>query len=200
MTTYLSGGWYRAGDSGLRTEVVDGAMDAAGYLHRAGVGPGTMTSLALKVRSLMTIIDPQMTAKNGVGEGELAIVGQRLTALTDQSPELHAFVSDCLEHVQNRTDLMAFYLHLVHVTRMLQLLGMAHPPSLTAMPGPPAWAPAKDVAIKKKANTKAKKVKAKKNPDKKTPKAKPVKSPKPKSRRPAAGRREKRSARASKKR
>ncbi len=194
MTTYLSGGWYRPGKSGgLRTEVIDGAMDAAGYLHRAGVGPSLLTSLALKVRSMMTLIDPQMKSHNGFGESERAIVAQRLAALTDESPELHGFVSDCLEHVGNRTDLMAFYLHLVHVTRMLQLLGMAKSVFPT---GVPAWQTANaPVAAPKKP---AKKPAAKKAAGKKTAKKRGAKKAAAKARRgtrkqrPGRGRKTKR--------
>jgi hypothetical protein len=166
MTMYLSGGWYRSGhNGGLRTEVIDGAMDAAGYLHRAGLHPQALTTLALKVRSLMTLIDPHMTAANGLGDEQRAIVAERLASLTEQSPELHAFVSDCLDHVQSRADLLAFYLHLVHVTRMLQLLSLAK--DVAPPPGPPAWRPAAPVKAKAKAKKTTRRKKTASRPKKK---------------------------------
>ncbi len=125
MSMYLSGGWYQPGRSGaLRTEVIDGAMDAAGVLHRAGVGPQLLTRLALRVRTLLTFLDPQMRGAD-IDSEQREIIAHRLEEHADSFFELDTFIRDCLDHVQSSADLMGFYLHLVHVTRMLQLLAMA---------------------------------------------------------------------------
>lgn len=122
MTTYLSGGWYAGGGGGLRTEVLDGAMDAAGLLHRAGVSPALVSQLALRVRSLVRVGD---AATPEFGDDDRRILGERLEPLVGDLPELVSFVADCLDHVSGPADLMAFYLHLVHITRMMQLLSLA---------------------------------------------------------------------------
>jgi len=129
MTTYLSGGWYAGGGGGLRTEVLDGAMDAAGLLHRAGVSPALVSRLALRVRSLVRVGD---AAAPEFGDDDRRILGERLEPIVGDLPELVSFVADCLDHVSGPADLMAFYLHLVHITRMMQLLSLAtHGPTPT---------------------------------------------------------------------
>ena len=52
MTSYLQRGWYadEADRTRLRTEVIDGAMDVAGMLLRAGVPAHRILRVALKVR------------------------------------------------------------------------------------------------------------------------------------------------------
>src|SRR5687768_7776410 len=62
MATYLESGWYdpRSGRA-LRTEVIDGAMDVAGVLLRAGIAPAQVQQIALKVRGYVTFADPHMT-------------------------------------------------------------------------------------------------------------------------------------------
>jgi hypothetical protein len=122
MTTYLSGGWYAGAKGGLRTEVLDGAMDAAGLLHRAGVSPALVSRLALRVRSLVRVGDG--AAPDFTGD-DRRILGERLDPIVGDLPELVSFVADCLDHVGRPADLMAFYLHLMHITRMMQLLALA---------------------------------------------------------------------------
>jgi len=126
MTLYLENGWFEPGsEQKLRGEVVDGAMDMAGSFIRANVSAQTLHSLALKVRSSITAVDPQMKGVEEFGTRVREIVLQRLQDQTEQVPELHAFVTDCLENIQKPTDLMGFYLHLVHISRMVQLLSQA---------------------------------------------------------------------------
>lgn len=126
MTSYLDAGWFQhEGKKGLRTEVIDGAMDAAGMLLRAGVSPELVLRVALRVRALMIIADPQVLSVGRFSDDIRARFALRLERYTNQSPELHAFVADCLERTDNLSDLMAFYLHLTHVARMIQLLKAA---------------------------------------------------------------------------
>ena len=123
MTVYLAGGWYSSGPKGgLRTEVLDGAMDTAGMLHRAGIRPELVSRIALRVRSLVRLGDP-VTVE--FGAPERAIVASRLESLTGDSAELVSFLADCLDHIGRHADLAALYLHLMHVTRMMQLLALA---------------------------------------------------------------------------
>ncbi|MEM6732932.1 MAG: hypothetical protein AAF658_15355, partial [Myxococcota bacterium] len=126
MTSYLASGWFQTdGKKGLRTEVIDGAMDVAGMLARADVPAHVLMRVALRVRALVAIADPQMVGVSRFAESERAHIMSRLERYTDTSPELHAFVADCLERVDNVSDMMAFYLHLIHVARMMQLIDVA---------------------------------------------------------------------------
>ena len=124
--TYLENGWFEPdGEQKLRTDVIDGAMDIAGMMIRAQVGHELLHSLALKVRTSLTAIDPQMTGENDFASQARQVVRQRLEGQTEQIPELHAFMEDCLEHIENPQDLVGFYLHLMHIGRMVQLLSQA---------------------------------------------------------------------------
>jgi hypothetical protein len=127
MTSYLSHGWYtRVGRKRLRNEVIDGAIDAASMLYRAGVTPERVSGVALKVRTLATIADPPHRRLLGrFSSRDRRVLVQRLEALTDGNPPLQCFAADCLEHVYAPNDLRAFYLHLVHITNMMQLLAVA---------------------------------------------------------------------------
>ena len=123
MTIYLHGGWYKPGPKGgLRTEVLDGAMDTAGMLYRAGMSPELVSRLALRVRSLVRLGDTVATA---VGSQERAFIASRLESVAGDSAEIVSFVADCLDHITSYSELAAFYLHLVHITRMMQLLTLA---------------------------------------------------------------------------
>lgn len=180
MTTYLTGGWYQPGpDKSLRTEVIDGAMDAAGLLHRAGIRADTVAYLALKVRSLF---DPQ-TYAGVLSPEKRASIARRLGDASGDSPELYSFLSDCLEHVSGSSDLLAFYLHLVHVSRMLQLLNVARLGTPTLTVAKPVVA--KKPVLKKPAAKKAAPKKASAKPKTKV-KAKPKTKLKAKLARPAA--------------
>ena len=129
MTSYLRAGWFDRSSGkpskGLRTEVIDGAMDAAGFLLRANINGATVLRLALRVRALMAIADPRMLGVPQFGETERELIMRGLARHTDSAPELYAFVADCVDGVNNLTDLMAFYLHLTHVARMIELLSVA---------------------------------------------------------------------------
>ncbi len=126
MTSYLASGWFQQdGKKSLRTEVIDGAMDVAGLLARADVPAHVLMRVALRVRALVAIADPQMVSIGRFSDKERSRIERRLERYTDTSPELHAFVADCLERVDNISDLMAFYLHLIHVARMMQLIDVA---------------------------------------------------------------------------
>jgi hypothetical protein len=140
MITYLKDGWYSTRGKGsernsrMRNEVVDGAIDAAGMLFRAGVPPQVLSRVAFKVRGLVTLVDPFMRSKDALNERQRQVIAGRIEPLTAEYPELHGFVVDCLEHVSNAADLRAFYLHLFHVSQMVQLLAAARGPAL-AMKG-----------------------------------------------------------------
>ncbi|MBI3180119.1 MAG: hypothetical protein HYZ27_10685 [Deltaproteobacteria bacterium] len=126
MIRYLLGGWYGAKRrTRLRTEVIDGAMDVAGALLRAGVPAHRVLRIGLKVRSLVVIADPLMTGGGRFGTRERQAIRERLAHSTDGYPELQSFIIDCIEHAKSPTDMVAFYLHLVHITRMMQLLAHA---------------------------------------------------------------------------
>lgn len=128
MVTYLSEGWYtKLGQRRLCDGVVDGAIDTASMLFRSSVPPEAITSLALKIRTLATLVDAphRRSVSSGLAPRDRAALKQRLQLYTDRYPALQCFVNDCLEHVNDGTELRALYLHLVHVTQMMQLLMVA---------------------------------------------------------------------------
>ena len=196
MTSYLRAGWFERnsgkGAKGLRTEVIDGSMDAAGILLRAGVDGATVLRVALRTRALMAIADPRMLGVPKFTDRERSQIMNGLARHIDAVPELYALVADCVERVDNLIDLMAFYLHLTHVARMIELLAVAQRtilPNLATMAAvkadarPPAKASkakakatkTKPAAAKKKTPAKAVKARkaAKKSPTKTSgPKAK----------------------------
>ena len=174
MITYLTEGWYtRLGQRRLRNEVVDGAIDTASMLFRSAVPPEAITSLALKIRTLATLVDPPHRRGQGGGLGphERAALVQRLQLYTDRYPALQSFINDCLEHVNDAMELRALYLHLVHVTQMMQLLMVAKLSGATRgmgllsspSPSPSLSEPARPAAKKKVAKKKV----ASKKPSKK---------------------------------
>src|SRR5262245_16542265 len=127
MTTYLQGGWFAEGGSqALRPEVIDGAMDIAGVLVRGGVGPQVVQTIALRLRGMVRIAAPRLgSGPTGFGERELATIRNQLDVYMGETPALDSFIADCLDHVRNDRELLAAYLHLVHVNRMMQLLSAA---------------------------------------------------------------------------
>ena len=121
--TYLENGWYEAGGSGkLNAAVVDGAMDVAGGLLRAGITTDLLGSLALQLRGFFTAMDPRMDGSGEMDDRTRETILIRLDPEVDETLELSSFIRDCLDHVQDRKDLLALYLHVIHVRQMIQLL------------------------------------------------------------------------------
>ena len=167
MITYLKEGWYNPrGGRRMRSAVVDGAIDAAGMLFRGGVPPSVLASVAFKLRSLVAIVDPFMHSDSAVGQKQRDIITQRVEPLTVGFPVLHGFIVDCLEHVKSPADLRAFYLHLVHVSQMVQILSAAMGPGAAGSLQLPAVGKGRKKASKKAPAKKA----SKKAPVKKTSK------------------------------
>ena len=123
MMTYLENGWYEANGTGkLNASVVDGAMDVAGGLLRAGVTTDLLDSLALQLRAFFTAMDPRMDGSGEMDERIRETILIRLDPEVEDTFELSSFIRDCLDHVQDRKDLLALYLHVIHVRQMVQLL------------------------------------------------------------------------------
>ena len=123
---YLKHGWFEARDrKSLRREVVDGAMDIAGELLRENVSPQLIQTLAIKVRSAISLTDAKPQGEPDYGDKTRRIVSNRLDGYANNPPQLYSFIMDCLEHVHTPADLLGFYLHLIHISRMVQLLSTA---------------------------------------------------------------------------
>ena len=138
MTRYLQGGWYdRKHRPRLKTEVIDGAMDVAGMLHRGAVPAQRVLRIALKVRSLVVLSNPLLRGTGRLSARDRAAIRERLGLYSDGYPELQSFLNDCLEHVADANDMTALYLHLIHIARMMQLLTHAID-SLAVARGSPA--------------------------------------------------------------
>lgn len=141
MTRYLEGGWYdRKRRARLRTQVIDGAIDVAGMLHRAGVPAQRVTRIALKVRSLVVLTNPLKSGTSRFSDGDREAVGVKLGMFSDGYPELQSFLSDCVERIADANDMTALYLHLIHIARMMQLLTHAVDHTATAAGSPTALA------------------------------------------------------------
>ena len=128
MITYLKQGWYTAeAQSRLRDEVVDGAIDTACMFFRAAVPPAAVSSLALKVRTLATLASPAHRPPDGQGLTDEVrhAIGQRMRMYTDRFPVLQSFVFDCSAYLLTPQDLRALYLHLMHVSQMMQIMVVA---------------------------------------------------------------------------
>jgi len=130
MTMYLKDGWFEAQErKALRQEVVDGAMDVAGTLLRSNVSARLIQTIALKIRTSISLEMTESEGPSRYDQQNRDAIFNRVEAYTDQSPELCGFIMDCLEHVHTQTDLLGFYLHLVHISRMLELLSAASAPA-----------------------------------------------------------------------
>lgn len=126
MTTYLQHGWFESRSrKTLRKEVVDGAMDIAGALLRSKVSPEILQSLALQVRTAIALSNPQMRGLPSFGDDTRQVVFNKFDGYLDDSPELASFLMDCLDHIHTPGDLLGFYLHLIHISKMVQLLSTA---------------------------------------------------------------------------
>ena len=126
MTSYLQSGWFGTkGKKNLLTKVIDGSIDAAGMLLRSGASAKEIGQLAFRVRSLVFVADPLMEGNKELNTREQNALLDRLEPYIQHNPVLESFVHDCMEHVNNIVELRAFYLHLIHINRMLLLLGHA---------------------------------------------------------------------------
>jgi hypothetical protein len=133
MISYLKDGWYSAkGKQKLRSQVVDGAIDAAAMLFRSDVPSLAVSSVAFRLRTMVTIADPFMSSEAEISLRGRQIIRRRLDRLTEHYPALYAFVADCLEHIVTPSDLRALYLHLFHIAQVIQLLNAAMGPKKPA--------------------------------------------------------------------
>ena len=134
MVPFLKDGWYAQGSAqGLRDAVVDGAIDGASLLFRAAVPIAGVSSLAQVVRQLSTVANPAHRPGDCLDTQALRA---RLNACTAGMPPLQAYVDACLDHVHQGRDLRALYLHLQHITHMMQLLVVAKLSHAFAEPSP----------------------------------------------------------------
>lgn len=137
MIAYLIDGWYFSGPPRrLRNEVVDGAIDSASMLFRAGLSANVIHALALSVRRCVPNLPTDASAQTALDvpearltEAECKAVRQQLQYDTDQHPILQSFVADCQEHIATAADLWAMYLHLLHIAQMMRLLQVATGPN-----------------------------------------------------------------------
>ncbi|MDP7038462.1 MAG: hypothetical protein QGI45_04845, partial [Myxococcota bacterium] len=126
MTSYLQSGWFgTGGKKRLLTKVIDGSIDAAGMLLRSGVSAKELAQIAFRVRGLVFVADPLMEGNKRFNEKEQNALFDRLEPHIQHNPVLESFIHDCMEHVNDIVELRAFYLHLVHINRILLLLGHA---------------------------------------------------------------------------
>jgi hypothetical protein len=131
VTSYLEGGWYGANPAkGLRTQVVDGAIDVAGSLHRAGVTPEQVLRLALRVR-----VAASLNRRGKLPPTVRAGLSEQLTADLGEAPALGEFVADCLPYVRDASELAALYAHVLQVARMMLVLTQAREAAVGAMAG-----------------------------------------------------------------
>ncbi|MCK5689331.1 hypothetical protein KAI87_08675, partial [Myxococcota bacterium] len=105
MLRYLEHGWYEEkGKNRLRKEVIDGAMDAAGFLVRAEVSVDKLMLVALKIRSLVAIIDPLVGGSRKFGKVDREMIMVRLEPHLASCDAFEGFVADCLETVSGPHD------------------------------------------------------------------------------------------------
>jgi hypothetical protein len=124
VTTYLEGGWFAADSDAMRAEVLDGAVEEGGALLRQGIGPEVLESLAAQARLFFAQADPQMRGVE-LKPHHLDVLRVRLRRHTADAPALEGFVDDCVDHVQEKRDLLGLYLHFVHVARVMHLFAAA---------------------------------------------------------------------------
>ena len=126
MASYLQAGWFTDDKPHeLRTEVLDGAVDAAGTLYRAAVPPGVIWRLAMKVRTLAKVADPALKGGVRFETVDREIIRARLDKTAHPYAPLSGFLWDWLDHVYTPADLHALFLHLVHIHRLTQLFNHA---------------------------------------------------------------------------
>lgn len=175
---YLDKGWFAKGSvTKLRTEVVDAAADLAGMLVRAGVPAHRLIRIAVKLRSMVVMADPSMRGAGSRGLKNRDQVLAQISYYSEDCPELQGFLADCMDQVSKPEEMNACYLHLLHVSRMMQLLSHA----VGSLAVPPIGVHARVQTKKEKVTT------GTKTKSKKTTKSKPGPSTKKKTGKKAKG-------------
>jgi len=129
MLTYLSDGWfYPTRPQQLRTEVLDGVLDSAGLLLRAGVPQDALASL----KRLLTRHAPPFGAQAEHADSRQAVVAHILDS-TDGAPVLQGFMMDCLEAAVDEPSWHALCDHLGHIGDTMALLQAARAPQVNVM-------------------------------------------------------------------
>lgn len=128
MLAYLTQGWFSPhAPQRLAAEVIDGALDSAGLLGRAGVSPAALRALAARLARAL----PDTTHVGATPPGKLmgqvscATLRERVQDETDRNPLLQGFMMDCMDAVQDDASLEALCIHLGHISDMMQVLHAA---------------------------------------------------------------------------
>lgn len=128
MLTYLTDGWFSPlRPRHLHDAVVDGALDSASFLVRAGTPPHAVRPLAHSLKRLAS------TAQAGFVRTAWTAW---LTDATDGQPALQGLVLDGLEAVHDPETLGALAIHLGHIADAMQVvLGARTPREAPLWPG-----------------------------------------------------------------
>lgn len=120
MLTYLTDGWFSPlHPRHLHDAVVDGALDSASFLVRAGTPPHAVRPLAHSLRRLTSTAKPDFVRKAWTAW---------LTDATDGQPALQGLVLDGLEAVHDLETLGALATHLAHIADAMQVVLRARTP------------------------------------------------------------------------
>lgn len=124
MLTYLTEGWFNSAQpQALRAEILDGAVDSAGLLTRAGVGPDTLLTLR---QLLMRHCPYRAGAEGDAGSPNqrerLQALIEHVTEATDHNLILQGFVMDCLQSAAEPEAWQALCDHLRHISLAMQTL------------------------------------------------------------------------------
>jgi len=140
MLTYLSDGWFcPSRPHQLRTEVLDGVLDSAGLLLRAGVPQGALHDLRQALERHRPPFGPGREAQDGQ-KAVVALILER----TDHAPALQGFMMDCLEAAADERSWRALCAHLGHIADTMELLQVARAPQDSALELGAAGLPASD--------------------------------------------------------
>jgi hypothetical protein len=124
MLTYLSDGWFcPTQPHQLRTEVLDGVLDSAGLLLRAGVPREALDALKQALERHAPPFDP-----GPEGADRRSAVVAYILERTDDAPVLQGFMMDCLEAAVDEPSWHALCAHLGHIADTLALLQAARAP------------------------------------------------------------------------
>jgi hypothetical protein len=131
MITYLQDGWYTStGKNQLKEQVLNGAIDMASHLLKQHVDHERVLALALGVRNFLHHLQaPHVPATEVFTDKERAVLENKLIHATDTDMVLQAFVVDCFEHVHTPKELRGLYLHLMHISHMMQVFCAIRSPS-----------------------------------------------------------------------